>query len=136
MAQDKRSDLSSSRAHSMEKIQHLKFPYKLHYLLEHASPLTSLDRVISWTPCGTAFTVHDIYAFVTIVMPIYFPGMASYKSFRRQLNLYGMTQRGSKKNLLGKSMFLYRRNNKRYSTLSFLLPLCLVVSSLISAFFL
>jgi hypothetical protein len=89
----------------MEKIQHLKFPYKLHYLLEHASPLKGLDRVISWTPCGTAFTVHNICAFATIVMPIYFPGMASYKSFRRQLNLYGMTQRGSKKNLLGKSIF-------------------------------
>jgi hypothetical protein len=105
MAQGKRSDLPSSCAHSMDKIQHLKFPYKLHYLLEHASPLNGLDRVISWTPCGTAFTVHDIHAFVTIVMPIHFPGMASYKSFRRQLNLYGMTQRGSTKNIFGKSFF-------------------------------
>jgi hypothetical protein len=50
------------------------------------------DHIALWFPSGRTFAIHDQKEFFRIVMPIYFPGMTSYKSFRRQLSLYGIYQ--------------------------------------------
>ena len=67
-----------------------RFPGRLHDVLEDALSDPALAKVISWEPSGTAFKIHDQTSFVAKVIPRYFPKMKSYKSFRRQLNLYGL----------------------------------------------
>merc|ERR1711865_1224375 len=51
-----------------------------------------LESIIAWSTGGTTFTIHNQSAFEQWIMPLYFSGMSSYKSFRRQLNLYGIYQ--------------------------------------------
>lgn len=80
----------------------LKFPSKLYLLLQKAdeghglsSPVgqtgsMSLSDIISWLPCGKAFKVHDMDAFTQLILPHEFGSMTSFRSFRRQLNLYGI----------------------------------------------
>ena len=46
------------------------------------------DSIVSWRPHGKAFTVHRPDEFVEKIMPYYFK-QSRYKSFQRQLNLYG-----------------------------------------------
>ena len=62
------------------------------YDLLEAAENDGFEDVISWLPGGKAFKIHSRLAFETKVMPVYFPSMTSYKSFRRQLNLYGIYQ--------------------------------------------
>ena len=79
----------------------LKFPSKLYRLLQRAETSESgsstgdtadfkLSDIISWLPCGKAFKIHDPEAFSQLVLPGEFGGMNSFRSFRRQLNLYGI----------------------------------------------
>jgi hypothetical protein len=64
------------------------FPWKLHEMLDNAEK-EGFDSVVSWLPGNdNAFRVHDIYAFVDTVMTRYF-NQTKYKSFQRQLNLWG-----------------------------------------------
>ena len=86
-----------------EVAQQLRFPWKLHLLLERceyehqqklaaaAAEGTSPNRVpdmpISWLPSGKAFKVHDKERFVQEVMPSFF-GTQSFKTFQRNLNLW------------------------------------------------
>jgi len=51
-----------------------------------------LDDIVSWLPDGKSFKIHSQIGFEQSIMPLYFSGMSSYKSFRRQLNLYGIYQ--------------------------------------------
>ena len=67
-----------------------RFPRLLHSVLQDALSDPTLAAIISWDPSGTAFKIHDQRLFVNKVIPRYFPKMKSYKSFRRQLNLYGL----------------------------------------------
>jgi hypothetical protein len=67
------------------------FPYRMYDLLE-AAEQDGFEEIISWLPDGKAFKIHSRLAFETKVLPVYFPTMTSYKSFRRQLNLYGIYQ--------------------------------------------
>ena len=76
------------------------FPTKLHFILEIVSKDPKLSDIVSWLPCGRAFKIHDPVAFANIVLPKYFVGMHSFRSFRRQLNIYGI------KKLLNKSRCL------------------------------
>ena len=69
-----------------------KFPVRLHSFLELASNDAVLSSIVSWLPDGKSFTVHDQALFTELVLPGHFGGMNSYKSFRRQLNLYGITK--------------------------------------------
>ena len=46
------------------------------------------DNVVSWLPCGKAFQVFDPMAFEQVVLSHYF-NQSQYKSFQRQLNIYG-----------------------------------------------
>jgi HSF-type DNA-binding len=69
-----------------------KFPLRLHSFLELTSSDAELSSIVSWLPDGKSFSVHDQVAFAERVLPVHFGGMNSYKSFRRQLNLYGITK--------------------------------------------
>jgi hypothetical protein len=47
------------------------------------------EDVISWQPHGRAFRVHKPLEFATRVMSCYFKKQTQYKSFQRQLHIYG-----------------------------------------------
>jgi hypothetical protein len=51
------------------------------------------ESIISWQPHGTAFRVHQPKEFARIVMPRYFK-QTKYKSFQRQLHIYGFCRIG------------------------------------------
>jgi len=76
-------------AHIEWKPEH--FPHKMYDLLEDVER-KSLDDIVSWLPDGKSFKIHSQIGFEQSIMPLYFSGMSSYKSFRRQLNLYGIYQ--------------------------------------------
>ena len=83
------------------------FPWKLHDLLEDAEKF-EFDSILSWLPCGTRFKVHDSLQFETTIAPRYF-NQHKYKSFQRQLNIYGFHQvksRGRDKGAYFHSLFL------------------------------
>lgn len=63
------------------------FPRKLHAMLEEASKTNSED-VVSWQPGGKSFKVHKPPQFADEIMNNYF-NQTKYKSFQRQLNMYG-----------------------------------------------
>jgi hypothetical protein len=65
----------------------LPFPIKLHDMLEGISNNGSQD-VVSWQPHGKAFRVHQPEVFARAIMPYYFK-QTKYKSFQRQLHIYG-----------------------------------------------
>jgi hypothetical protein len=70
-----------------------RFPEKLHEILGIAKE-RGYDHVMSWLPSGTSFKIHNKQAIEQLVIPIHFPGMKCYKSFRRQLNLYSIHKNG------------------------------------------
>ena len=63
------------------------FPWRLHTLLEDAENL-GFTEIVSWLPCGRIFKVHDTGLFESFLTPRYF-NQNHYKSFQRQLNIYG-----------------------------------------------
>ena len=75
------------------------FPYVLHEILDQAEE-KGYDDIVSWTPCGSGFKIHRREDFISDVLSRFFK-LTRYKSFSRQLNLWGFTciasgqQRGS-----------------------------------------
>eukprot|EP00934_Nitzschia_sp_Nitz4_P006014 Nitzschia sp. Nitz4//scaffold124_size66437//25636//38731//NITZ4_006111-RA/size66437-processed-gene-0.6-mRNA-1//1//CDS//3329534552//6004//frame0 len=67
-----------------------QFPWKLQEVLERAE-LDGFEHVVSWIPGSNCFKVHDPPTFVDQVLPRFFK-QTKYKSFQRQLNLYGFTR--------------------------------------------
>lgn len=67
--------------------RHEAFPQKLYKLLVETES-NGQDHIVSFTPSGLAFRVHDPKAFATDIIPRYFRH-AQYHSFQRQLNKYG-----------------------------------------------
>jgi hypothetical protein len=63
------------------------FPWKLHKMLTFCET-EGKDTVVSWLPQGKAFKVHNTAAFVSEILPMHFK-QTKYKSFQRQLNLWG-----------------------------------------------
>ena len=63
------------------------FPWRLHDLLDEAVK-KGFESIISWHPSGRGFRVHKPKEFVRNILPIYF-NQTKYKSFQRQLNMYG-----------------------------------------------
>jgi hypothetical protein len=63
------------------------FPWRLHDMLGEAER-KGFENAVSWQPCGRAFRVHDTKVFAEFIMPRYF-NQTQYKSFQRQLNIYG-----------------------------------------------
>jgi HSF-type DNA-binding len=67
-----------------------RFPEKLFRLLDRAD-LEGFNHVISWQPHGRSFIVHQREAFKEL-LPLLMPGMTLWKSFQRQLHLWGFTR--------------------------------------------
>jgi len=63
------------------------FPWKLHEMLEIAEK-EEFTNIVSWLPDHQSFKVYQIEVFVRDVMPKYFR-QTKYKSFQRQLNMWG-----------------------------------------------
>jgi len=63
------------------------FPWRLHQMLEEIEQAGDA-QVVSWLPDGQHFQVHNPQLFVQNVIPKFFK-QKSYKSFQRQLHLYG-----------------------------------------------
>jgi HSF-type DNA-binding len=75
------------------EIRGAKFPEKLYDFLELATSNEKLAAIVSWLPDGHSFNVHDHVSFTEFILPKYFGGMNHYRSFRRQLNHYGIHKR-------------------------------------------
>jgi hypothetical protein len=80
---------------SLKKAPLESFPVKLHRLLLDVQD-TPQQAIVSFTPSGSAFVVHEPMAFMSDIAPRYF-NMTSMASFRRQLYLYDFvrTEEGS-----------------------------------------
>lgn len=63
------------------------FPWRLHQMLEDIEKAGE-DGIVSWLPDGQHFQVHNPQLFVQRIIPKFFK-QKSYKSFQRQLHLYG-----------------------------------------------
>jgi hypothetical protein len=66
------------------------FPSKLYQMLEDAET-KGFEDLVSWQPDGKSFKAQKVEGFVKDVLPLYF-GQIKYKSFQRQLNLYGFSR--------------------------------------------
>jgi hypothetical protein len=67
---------------------HLKFPLVLHTLLDDAKE-KGFEHIVSWLPNSDMFKIHDSAKFTQDILKRYFPKQKFYKSFLRQLNIYG-----------------------------------------------
>jgi hypothetical protein len=72
----------------------LPFPFKLHEMLDDAVT-QRYEPIVSWLPHGKAFRVHQPKEFADMIMPRYFK-QSKYKSFQRQLYIYGYRRINSK----------------------------------------
>eukprot|EP00934_Nitzschia_sp_Nitz4_P000201 Nitzschia sp. Nitz4//NODE_367_length_23738_cov_71.755985//22239//23337//NITZ4_additional_000047-RA//-1//CDS//3329531864//201//frame0 len=64
-----------------------QFPWRLHEMLEQ-SEREGYEHIVSWVSGGRAFKVHRPDTFVKDIMKLHFQ-QTKYKSFQRQLNLWG-----------------------------------------------
>lgn len=76
--------LNKSEIHSKK----YPFPQKLFDLLEKSSLDDRASKVVSWSPDGKTFVVHDHARFAAEFLPTYF-GHTQLRSFDRQLNYWG-----------------------------------------------
>ena len=67
------------------------FPITFHKMLQDAEQ-NDFQDIVSWSSTGGSFKVHKPLEFVDKIMPEYFHVQTKYKSFQRQLNLYGFTR--------------------------------------------
>ena len=67
-----------------------RFPEKLYRLLVETAE-NKLDHIVSFTPSGRAFSIHDPDAFMDEIVPRYFT-LSSLTSFKRQLHLYDFSR--------------------------------------------
>lgn len=68
----------------------VKFPFKLHRLLEDAADQGN-EHIVSWLPDGKSFKIHSKEEFEILILPRYYTTSFSpkYRSFCRQLTIYG-----------------------------------------------
>lgn len=65
-----------------------QFPFKLHQLLDDAAKEGN-EHIVSWLPHGKAFKVHSKKEFENEILPRYYSATTKYRSFSRQLSIYG-----------------------------------------------
>jgi HSF-type DNA-binding len=82
--------MPTASASSPYSTQRVTFPEKLFRLLEGAEA-QGLSHVISWQPHGRCFLVRDREAFSQL-LPTLMPGLTKWKSFQKQLHLWGFTR--------------------------------------------
>lgn len=89
----------------------MTFPFKLYEMLQDAEK-DGETCIVSWRHHGNSFTIHEPAIFCENIMPYYFD-QGKYKSFQRQLNLYGFVWlRGEGK---GKHTLLWSVNHQRHT---------------------
>jgi hypothetical protein len=82
------TDEQDPLAGGLSGLPFVSFPLKLHDMLDAARD-EGFESIVSWLPDAVnGFKVHIPHAFVTHVMPRFFR-QTKYKSFQRQLNLWG-----------------------------------------------
>jgi len=69
---------------------HHLFPWKLQTILKSES-ISESESIVSWCQHGRSFKVHDIPAFVSNILPLFFRS-TKFQSFQRQLNLWGFSK--------------------------------------------
>jgi hypothetical protein len=71
------------------------------------------ESIVSWQPHGKAFRVHLPEVFARTVMPRYFLKHTKYKSFLRQLHLYGFQRigKGRDRGAYFHSMFIQNKKS-------------------------
>ena len=70
------------------------FPFKVHAMLDEVDKEGCQD-IVSWQPHGMAFRIHKLQEFSSVIMPKFFT-KAKYRSFQRQLHIYGFNRIKSK----------------------------------------
>lgn len=63
------------------------FPWRLHQILDDMERIGD-NSIISWQPDGRHFQVHNPSLFMSQIVPKFFK-QKSFKSFQRQLHIYG-----------------------------------------------
>jgi len=81
------TDGSSTQARTANRDKEFQFPTKLYEMLEIVDSL-GLSHTVSWLPHGRSFQVKDPAQFMDLVVPQFFKA-TKYRSFQRQLNLWG-----------------------------------------------
>ncbi|KAL3914962.1 MAG: hypothetical protein SGILL_005868, partial [Bacillariaceae sp.] len=69
-----------------------EFPFRVHEMLQGIQGNVAFEAAIQWLPDGNGFKVTNIQVFSNQVLPAFF-GTLKYKSFLRQLNIYGFERR-------------------------------------------
>ena len=89
-------EVMNHRLISMQIDGTTRFPFVLHTVLEDATAF-NFERIISWVPNSDRyFIIHKPKEFAQFIMKLYFTNQNHYKSFLRQLNLYGFERIASK----------------------------------------
>ena len=70
--------------------RHHLFPWKLKTILSNVS-ITENESIVSWCHHGRFFKVHNIPAFVSNILLLFFRS-TKFASFQRQLNLWGFSK--------------------------------------------
>ncbi len=84
---------TSSHSNPQQPSAAIPFPWKLHRILDDADA-KGFNDIISWVPSENGFKVHKTKQFDEEIMPKYFD-KTKYKSFQRQLNMWGFDRVGS-----------------------------------------
>lgn len=82
---------SSNSSPPLSNKHYTPFLVKLHKALSDAA-IEGLESILSWHPDGKGFRVHDTTLFAKHIIPKYFEAQSKYRSFQRQLNLYGFVR--------------------------------------------
>jgi hypothetical protein len=80
------SDRRQMSKEGAEWLCQLIFPFQIHDMLQDASR-KGFESVISWSPCGTAFKIHNQDIFTRDILQKYF-NMKKFKNFQCQLLWY------------------------------------------------
>ena len=104
----KEAHTSFSSSNRMKSISGMEptFIRRLYTMLDDATA-KGFDDIVSWSENGTAFRVHFPDKFTKRLLPEYF-NQTKYKSFQRQLNMYGFYRftAGSLKGACSHSLFV------------------------------
>mmetsp|Transcript_23537 Transcript_23537/g.67419 ORF Transcript_23537/g.67419 Transcript_23537/m.67419 type:complete len:316 (-) Transcript_23537:159-1106(-) len=91
---DGSTDASGAAGGKQTKEVRQPFPWKVYEMLEDAEA-QGFDDIVSWNAEGNGFVVHNKERFTKEIISKYFK-QSRYKSFQRQLSLYGFDRAQSK----------------------------------------
>ena len=91
-AKNGKMNKSGPRRNILSSGSDLTFPYNLYNMLEYASSDAQYCSIISWSSSGKSFAIHNREEFMAHVAPMFFPKQSKYRSFTRQLNIWGFSR--------------------------------------------